>query len=316
MKSIITVITLLLISNTALLAQDNSEKIVDVAYDACDCIGKIETNLSKVQKSEEIKACITSANMAWQINKSMSAVSDTINKSLTKTDTLTVASDKLNIVISDADYQEIESYLLDTCGDMETIYFTEDETLENSYSNKEKATEYYNKGLIAYDNQEFKKALSFYKKAIKEDENFAFAWDNLGRTYKELGDYKESIKCYKKSLKIDPKGGMPLMNIAVTYGYLEQFDKAKKAYRQYGKVFKNDPETYYGLGRIYALDNDFENALDNMMQAYVLYIEMQSPYKNDAEKFIAILYQELENQGKQDVFNTIAKKYNIQITDN
>ena len=317
----ITVLIALLISSIG-FAQDNSEKIVDVAYDACDCIGKIQTNLSTEEKSEQIKSCITSANMAWQLSKSMSEMSEKVSDTLrqlediSKIDSLIIPSDNLNIsLVSDSDYEEIEAYLLETCGDMETVYFAEDETTENSYSDKDKAMDFYNQGLVAFDNQNYKKAISLYKKAVKEDKTFAFAWDNLGRTYRELGDYKEAVKCYKKSLRIDPKGGMPLMNIAVAYGYLEQFDKAKKAYRQYGKVFENNPETYFGLGRIYALDNDMENALDNMMQAYLLYQKINSPYIKDAEKFISILYTELENQGKVDAFNRIAKKYKIQISE-
>ncbi|QCE41110.1 tetratricopeptide repeat protein [Psychroserpens sp. NJDZ02] len=315
----ITVLITLLISSIG-FAQDNSEKIVDVAYDACDCIGDINNSLSTTEKSIEIKSCITAANMAWQLSHSMSEVSlkvtDTLSQldNVSKIDSLIVPTDNLNItLVSDSDYEEIEAYLLETCGDMETMYFAENDTTENSYSDKDKAMEYYNQGLAAFDNQDYSKAVTLYKKAVKEDKTFAFAWDNLGRTYRELGDYKEAIKCYKKSIKIDPKGGMPLMNIAVAYGYLEEFDKAKKAYRQYGKVFENDPETYFGLGRIYALDNDFENALDNMMQAYLLYAEINSPYIKDAEKFIEILYHELEKQDKVEAFNRIAEKYKIQI---
>ncbi|QXP60707.1 tetratricopeptide repeat protein [Olleya sp. HaHaR_3_96] len=314
----ITVLITLLISSIG-FAQDNSEKIVDVAYDACDCIGNIERTLNTEEKSEEIKTCITSANMAWQMSKTMAEMSQKVSDTLgqledfSKIDSLIIPSDDLNIIVTDSDYEEIEAYLLETCGEMEAVYFSENQTTENSYSDKEKAMEHYNQGLVAFDNQDYKKAMTLYKKAVKEDKTFAFAWDNLGRTYRELGDYKEAIKCYKKSLRIDPKGGMPLMNIAVAYGFLEQFDKAKKAYRQYGKVFENDPETYFGLGRIYALDSDFENALDNMMQAYLLYQEINSPYKKDAETFIAILYQELEKQGKTAAFNRIAKKYKIQI---
>ncbi|WP_397364250.1 tetratricopeptide repeat protein [Olleya sp. R77988] len=319
MKQLLTTTTILFSAFT--YAQDNSEKIVDVAYDACDCIGKIQTNLSKEAKSEAIQSCITSANMSWQLTKSMSEmtekVSDTLSKvdDISKIDSLTIPSDDLNIIITDSDYDEIESYLYETCGDMESIYFTDDEESENSYSDKEKAMEYYNQGLVAFDNQDYKKALSFYKKAVKEDKQFAFAWDNLGRTHRQLNNFKEAVKCYKKSLRIDPKGGMPLMNIAVAYGFLEEFDKAKKAYRQYGKVFKDDPETYFGLGRIYTIEGDYENGLDNMMQAYILYINMNSPYKKDAEKYIVLLAKQLEESNKLDVLQRLSKKYKIELVE-
>ena len=316
-------ILILIISSNSILAQDNSEKVVEVAYQACECIDKINTELTYEEKSAEIKSCIESANSAYQLKKSMleltAKTKDTLNNltDITKIDSLSASSKDINIVIDDsADYKEIEEYLFDTCGSLEEIYFSNNNASENSYSNHEKAIEYYNKGIEASENQDYEKAVSFYKKAVKEDKNFAFAWDNLGRSYRQIGEYKEAIKCYKKSLRIDPKGSVPLMNIAVAYGLLKEYDKAKKAYRQYGMVFKDDPETYFGLGRIYTLEGDFENGLDNMMQAYVLYVKMDSPYRKDAEKLIVILAQELQKNNQTDVLEKLSKKYKIQLINN
>ena len=61
------------------------------------------------------------------------------------------------------------------------------------------------------------------------------------------------------------------------------------------------------------LQNKLPEALDNLMKSYILYIEMNSPYKADAEMFIAEIYKKLEATNQLDVFNKLAKKYHIQI---
>jgi tetratricopeptide (TPR) repeat protein len=314
-------IIILILKSAITFAQDNSEKVVEVAYEACECIGKINTELTYEEKSTEIKNCIESANSAYQLKNAMQKLTektvDTLNKvsDFSKIDSLNISSKNIEVVIDDSDYEEIEEYLYETCGDMEEIYFSSNEASESSYSNHEKAIEYYNQGIEASENQNYQKAVALYEKAVKEDKNFAFAWDNLGRSYRQLGKNKEAIKCYKKSLKIDPKGKVPLMNIAVTYSFLKDYDKAKKAYIQYGKVFENDPETYFGLGRIYTLEGDLENGLDNMMQAYLLYVKMESPYRKDAEKLIVAIAQELKKNNQTEILKKLSEKYKIQLID-
>ena len=58
---------------------------------------------------------------------------------------------------------------------------------------------------------------------------------------------------------------------------------------------------------------EYELAVDNMMQAYLLYTEIGSPYKKDAEKNLSIMYNVLEEKGKLDIFKAAARKNNINI---
>lgn len=299
-------------------AQEDIDKIVTVSRQACDCISNIDTALDKDEKGKEIKACITSANIQYQIKqnllKTTEKIKDTLNKSK-EIDSLIIDSDSFDLVITDSDYKEIEEYLYDNCGNMRDLYFSDDIKLKNSISDKDKAIEYYNKGIVAFDDQDYKKAIEYYKKAVKVDKKFAFAWDNLGLSYRYTENFEKAIECYEKSLKIDPKGRLPMLNIAITYEYLKDYDKAIKAYKKYGRIHKNDPESFYGLGRIYSTQENYEEGLDNMIQAYLLYIELDSPYKIDAERNIAYMYQELEKQGRLEVFDKLAKKYKLQVTD-
>ncbi len=141
-----------------------------------------------------------------------------------------------------------------------------------------------------------------FKKAVKKDKKFAFSCDNLGYSYRKTGKYKEAIENYKKSLELDPKGKMPLMNIAVAYQLDGDNKNTIKAYEKYEELYRNDPEGFYGLGRIYYLEKDYKPELENMIQAYLLYVKMNSPYNIDAQKHILFIYNELKEKGELKLF--------------
>ncbi len=308
------IIVLLLCNYSVFYAQDNVDKIVTVARQACECISKIDTSLDKAEKGKEIKACITNANLTYQLNNILveSTEKPKDSSKTSKVDTLILDKNTFNIVL-DEDLEAIEDYLYENCTNMRDIYFSDDKKMKNSLSDKDIALEYYNNGIEAFDNQDYQGAIKNYNKAVEIDSKFAFAWDNLGLSYRYVGEFNKAIECYEKSLKVDPKGRLPMLNIAITYEYLKDYDKAKKAYKKYGRVFKKDPESFYGLGRIYSLEKNYEEGLDNMIQAYILYIEIDSPYKADAENNIAYMYQELKKENKLEIFNKLAKKYKLQV---
>ena len=43
-----------------------------------------------------------------------------------------------------------------------------------------------------------------YRKAIKIDPNYAYAYNNLGNALDDIGKKEEAIENYRKAIKIDP----------------------------------------------------------------------------------------------------------------
>ncbi|WP_460220470.1 tetratricopeptide repeat protein [Psychroserpens sp. MEBiC05023] len=314
-------IILTLVFSVSLYAQDKStlKKVKEVSKEACECISDIDVDLSKKEKSEKIKSCITTANLMYQMNQMMTSglekVNDTLNKieDISKIDSLTIGQGEENIIVMDADYDLIEEHLYENCEELKNIYFTDNKSYKNSYSNRNKAMKFYEKGQVAFANQEFTQAIVWFNKAVKKDKNFAFAWDNLGFSYRKVNNFDEAIKCYKKSLILDPKGKMPLMNIAVAYSLKNDLTNALKSYQNYKNIYKDDPEGYYGMGRILYFQKDYEPALENMINAYYLYLEMESPYNLDAQKHIGFIYNEMKELGQLEAFNRIAKENKLQV---
>ncbi|WP_290699317.1 tetratricopeptide repeat protein [Lacinutrix sp.] len=312
MKNLFALILALI--STVVLAQDKSDKIVTVGYDACECIGEIDLKLDYEGKSKAINSCIESANSSYQLLNKLTTVSQTLKENEATKDSINAIKKEVNITIyTNEDVQEIRDYLLETCGDMESIYFSSNKTTRKSYSKNEKALKQFSLGIEAGEAQDYEKALKHYKKAVAIDKKFAFAWDNLGITYRLLNKNKEAVEAYKKSLKLDAKGKIPLMNIGVAYEKLGEYDNAIKYYNKYKKIYKKDPEAPYGLGRMYFENKQYMQAVDNMMQAYILYIEIESPYKKDAEANLKIMYQALKAEDKLDIFKAAAKKNKIDL---
>ncbi|PVX45928.1 tetratricopeptide repeat protein [Flavobacterium sp. 103] len=292
-------------------AQDSiDKKILD---ESCSCIKKIKYNIEKASKIDSINSCITQSiinSQSEKLIKDLSKMMDTLKWN--KKDTTYVSGKNLEI-IADKDFDKIQKKLFLDCPNVKELMMSNDKESENSISNKKKAKEYYHEGQKYDLNEQYDLAIVQYNKAVKSDPDFAFAWDNMGLCYRKLNRYEEAIKCYKKSLEADPKGTMPLQNMAVAYDYLKDYKSASETYL---KIIKNSPEDaegYYGAGSAFFSNQDYENGLDYMFQAYILYKNTNSPYIHDSETLIGNYYNFLKEKNQIDLFNKVAKKYNIQI---
>jgi len=311
----ITLILLLL----SLAVYPQEDEIATVSGEACTCLEKIDASLERTKRYEEIKSCISSAITTYQLEQSvlnlLEKTKDTLEKAgdLSKIDSMPIPSDESIVINTDKNYKEIETYLLQNCNAMKSLMMNESDEKQHSTSKNEEAITYYNEGQEYYSQKNFKEAIKKYKKAVEKDENFAFAWDMIGLSYRQLNQYKKAIKYYEKSLEVQPGGKVPLMNIPVAYIYLKEYKNAIQGYLNFISVFPNDPEGYYGISRVYFMDGAYENALENIFKAYFMYQELKSPYVRDAEQNIAFYYNELKEKNKSDIFEKVAKKYNVQI---
>lgn len=298
-------------SLTIQLLQSASEK-------GCTCVDSIDIfNKTREKVSEEVNKCIEKETVSYQLMAKLFGVSSSL-KDIKLDDGDEKKEINININTNENSdeykkyYYEIERYMMNHCAALKTKIASNDLTNRFSVSNDREALGYYNKGQEEIKLEHYEKAIEYYEKAVKIDPNFAFAWDNIGICYRKLNNYDKAIYAYKQSLEIDPVGMTPLQNIAIAYMFKQEYDKAIDAYQQIAAIDKSNPEVYYGIGNIYAnAKQEYEKGLDYMCKAYILYIEIKSPYRADAEKVITMIYSEMKKAGKIDAFNAILKKYNI-----
>jgi len=273
--------------------EKNANDLKIISDKACDCISNIDQSIST--KNDAIKNCISTS----------------INNSLKNT-----KNDVSDVQLDTESYKKVESYLVDNCESLKELSFAENQEFKHSSSKNVLAQLAYDDGMEYLEQGDYENAIPKFKKAIEIDSKFAFAWDNLGVSYRQSNKYDEAIKAYKKSLDINPKGRLPLINIAVTYNLNKDYPSAIKYYKKFIALYNDDPEGYYGLGLILYTNNKPEEGLDNLIHAYTIYSDQNSPYRADAAKKIGYMYNDLKNQDKLEVFNKVATKYNLKIENN
>lgn len=318
---IILLITLTILSYSNGISQDlsklSSEKLLsELAENGCKCIDSISTyNKPREEVAKEIGKCIDDQTNAYQLGVQLANI-DILKLDEKEVDDKKQTTITINVNENSDDYKkyyyEIERYMMNNCASIKEKIASSDVQNNKSISKNKSAYELYSKGLEESENKNYEMAKLFFEKAVKEDPEFVFAWDNLGLIYRKLNNFDMAIESYEKSLEIDPKGIMPLQNIAVAYEYKKKYKKAIAAYEKLAELDKNNPEVYYGIGNIYTTHlNNYEAGLENMCKAYNMYVEQKSPYRTDAEKIINIIYAEMKKQGNEDKFNRILKANNI-----
>ena len=299
------------------ISQETAKKktaglLKELSENGCKCIDSIETyNIEKQDISKEINRCIDAQAGAYQMGSKLMEIDLSTKLATTKNIDININMDA-NSEDYKKYYYEMERYMMDNCKSLKAKVASSD--LENFYSvsKNPEARKLYSKGEKASEKGNYKEAITYFKKALKVDSLYAFAWDNIGLCYRKLNNYPEAIYAYNRSLELDALGIMPLQNIAVAYKYNKEYDKAIASYERLAELDSKNPEVYYGIGETYSLYmNEYEKGLENMCKAYNLYIKQKSPYRSDAEKVIGMIYTEMKKQGKETRFNEILKENNI-----
>lgn len=311
---------LLLLSTILFFAQIFSQKdkmptskeiLKELSEEVCQCVDSINyVSKEKIKINEEISECIDKQVITYQLSKKLSSISQDA-RSPNKNVNIELNTNKQSEDYKKS-YHEIERYVFDNCPKLKKMLTATDIQTNEYRPTNPRAIEAYNSGLSDFDNKEWENALKNFKTATKEDPKFAFAWDNLGLSYRKLGKYEDAIAAYKKSLSLDPAGRMPLQNLPAAYTYNQQYQKAVDAYLDFDKYYPGDPEVSYGIGRIYYEHlKEYEKSLDYMCKAFNIYTEQKSAYRTDAETIIVYIYKIMKEKGEQEKFNEILKKNNI-----
>jgi tetratricopeptide (TPR) repeat protein len=180
-------------------------------------------------------------------------------------------------------------------------------------SDSEDANNYYESGNKAYENNDYKKAIKFYGKALKKDPEFIYAIDNTGLAYRQMNDNRKAIKYYQKSLSIYPEGSFALQNLGVAYTNMNQLTYAMDCYDKLAYFYPEDPEGYFGIGKIYVLSEQYDKAIDYVFIAHRLYTIFGSEYVGDTEKLAITIYNKMKEQNRTELFRQKAFEYGVNI---
>ena len=112
------------------------------------------------------------------------------------------------------------------------------------------AAAYNNLGVIFQSLEYFDKAIINYKKAITINPNQLDALNNIGLSFHQLRAYEKAVSYFERVIKINPNHIEALNNLGLTY--YDMLEK-KKAIKYYEKVIKIEPtytNAYHNLAII------------------------------------------------------------------
>lgn len=279
---------------------------------ACKCIDSINyKNGDKEKNNEAVSNCIDKQVAVYQLGIKLIEVTESAVKSGQKNVNIDINTNKNSQEYKDS-YYDIQRNLLENCNSLKKILAALEYKSDLGKPTNQKAIEFYNLGIKESNNENWGEAVKYYEKAVKEDPNFAFAWDNLGLCNRRLGNLDKALEAYQKSLAINPSGKLPLQNIPAVLSRQEKYQEAIEAFKNLDKYYPGDAEVYYGIGQIYYEHlKEYEKSLDYMCKAFNIYTKENSAYRGDAEKIIAYIYKIMKGDGKLDKFNEILKNNNI-----
>jgi tetratricopeptide (TPR) repeat protein len=140
---------------------------------------------------------------------------------------------------------------------------------------------------------EFDKAAEQYEKALETDPEYVDAMTNLGVAYYNLGQLDKAIEQYNKAIKIAPSDADIRSNLAAAHVQKHQStsdpEELDRAVEQYEKAIELNPdlaEAHFGLGVIYALQDENAQAI----RAFERFLELdqgQDPMAtSNAEEYL------------------------------
>lgn len=133
------------------------------------------------------------------------------------------------------------------------------------------ASEWFEKGYEAYENEKYKMAAEYYTKAVDLDSQFASAYNNRGIAYYKLGRYEESIRDYNKAIAIDSQLVIAYNNRGKVYDTF--LGKYEESIRDYNKAIAIDPRyamVYFNRGVVFDKMGQYKKAIDD----YTIFLEM------------------------------------------
>jgi protein O-mannosyl-transferase len=136
-------------------------------------------------------------------------------------------------------------------------------TLWNDVLSKspEKARPYNGLGYAYVMDNQLKKGIAEFSRAITINPEYTDALYNRGSAYGNSGQLRKALDDFSKVIEIDPKFTDAYFLRGITHTSLGQWDKAVADFRTVLGIDPKQPKVYYRIGNVYAVRKMWDNAL-------------------------------------------------------
>ena len=117
------------------------------------------------------------------------------------------------------------------------------------------------------EEERYKEAANYYKRAIDSDIGFVAAYCNLGDMYLKMNDLQNSFDCYEKAADINPDYIIPYLKTGALHAEQNNFDEAIPYYLQALRINPDNDKANYLLGIAYKNIGRNADAVDCLRKA-------------------------------------------------
>ena len=107
----------------------------------------------------------------------------------------------------------------------------------------------------------FDQAIEEFTKALELDPNYGDALNSLAYMYSDMGNYEKAIEYFRRYAAVLPGDANPLDSMAELYFRMGRLDEAVAKYKEALEVKPDFFQTYWRIGYIYALKEDYAEAM-------------------------------------------------------
>jgi tetratricopeptide (TPR) repeat protein len=114
---------------------------------------------------------------------------------------------------------------------------------------------------LYYHSRDWDRALEEYNLALKLDPNYGVALNQLGYMYAGREDFEKALEYFQRYAASSPGDANPLDSLAELYFKMGDLDKAITKYKEALEVKPDFFDTYWRIGYMYALREDYAEAM-------------------------------------------------------
>lgn len=160
-------------------------------------------------------------------------------------------------------------------------------------------------GLVYLEGYDMENAMKAFEEASKYDESNAYPYNNMGYTYKILGEFDKAYKYYQLSIeRVDSEELLPYWNMAVYYRSTEQYEKAIETYERIAAKSDDPRLANKKILDVYKQMKAWEKALEQARKVFELEKDNEMDYLLESGDICSYA----ENEDKALEFYKLGKK--------
>jgi len=156
------------------------------------------------------------------------------------------------------------------------------EQLVAAYPNDERA--HFALGGYYFGQQDYKQAISHYKRATDLDSNYSTAFNILGYAYRQDGNYNDAEAAFKKYIELIPNDPNPYDSYAELLLKMGRFDEAITQYKKALAIDSNFLNSHFGIAAALTYQGKSSEALTELQK-------MTDKARSDGERRTALFGQ-------------------------